>query len=238
MHPIDAEQLLAVLNPLAPAGQVRTATLRLRAADGAWTHGAAARPRRPPSAQTVDVALGEPGGSEQAVDAFERVFASSPIGMAVVSDGIVRRINRRMAELLGEDRTGARARALVGADDLEMVREQLARLVARELHAVTLKLDLRHADGTALPVEFSVSLLRDDAGEPRQYIVQVQDVAETEQLEEEIRHADEPRLADRPAQPRRAAAAAARAARRAGRAVDPRRRRARRAQRHLRHGRR
>ena len=42
-----------------------------------------------------------------------------------------------------------------------------------------------------MPVVFSVSLLRDDAGQPRQYILQVQDVAETEHLEQEVRRATE-----------------------------------------------
>jgi len=133
---------------------------------------------------------GAASGAEHAADAFERVFAMAPIGMAVVSDGVVRRVNQRMSELVGADCTGASLEALVSSDDLATVREQLARLVARELHAVTLKLDLRHADGSALPAVLSVSLLRDDAGQPLQYIVQVQDVAQTEQLEAEVRHAE------------------------------------------------
>ncbi len=188
VHPADVETLLSALNPLAPGGRIRTATLRVRAGDRAWTE-VRLRARVDRSARVVDVALGEPGGSEQAVDAFERVFSTSPIGMAVVADGVVRRVNGRMSELVGEDRTGVLLERLVGPDDLVMIREQLARLVARELHAVTLKLGLRHADGSVVPAVFSVSLLRDDAGEPRQYIVQVQDVAETVQLEKEVRHA-------------------------------------------------
>jgi diguanylate cyclase (GGDEF)-like protein/PAS domain S-box-containing protein len=189
VHVADVEHLLAALNPLAPGGRVRTSTLRLRSADKSWTE-VRLRARVDRRARTVDVALGEPGGSLQAVDAFERVFTMSPIGMAIVADGIVRRVNQRMSELVGADRTGALLEQLVGEDDLAVIREQLARLVARELHAVTLKLDLRHSDGHSLPAVFSVSLLRDDAGEPRQYIVQVQDVAETEQLAADVRHAE------------------------------------------------
>ncbi|MEA2124635.1 MAG: hypothetical protein QOI80_1417 [Solirubrobacteraceae bacterium] len=190
VHPVDVEALLSALNPLAPGGRVRTATLRLQSPDGSWTE-VRLRARVDRSARTVDVALGEPGGSQQAVDAFNRVFTMAPIGMAVVADGVVRRVNQRMTELVGEDRTGALLETLVRPDDLAMIREQLARLVARELHAVTLKLELRHAAGGTVPAVFSVSLLRDDAGEPRQYIVQVQDVAETEQLVAEVRHAED-----------------------------------------------
>jgi diguanylate cyclase (GGDEF)-like protein/PAS domain S-box-containing protein len=190
IHPLDGEAMLAALNPLAPGGRIRTASVRVRAADDSWTE-VRLRARVDRLTKTVDVALGEPGRSQQAIDAFERVFSMAPIGMAVVADGVVRRVNRRMTELVGEDRTGYELERLVSAGEVDMIREQLARLVARELHAVTLKLELRHVDGHTLPAIFSVSLLRDDAGEPRQYIVQVQDVAETEQLEAEVRHATE-----------------------------------------------
>jgi diguanylate cyclase (GGDEF)-like protein/PAS domain S-box-containing protein len=139
--------------------------------------------------QSVDVALGEPGGSEKAADAFDRVFSTSPIGMAVISDGIVRRVNHRMSDLMGEDRTGVHLDSMIGPEDLAMVREQLGRMVARELQAVTLSVNLRRADGHELPVSFAVAVLRDDAGEPRQYLVQVQDRSVTQQLEAEIRHA-------------------------------------------------
>jgi diguanylate cyclase (GGDEF)-like protein/PAS domain S-box-containing protein len=190
VHPLDVEPLLAALNPLAPGGRIRSASLRLRALDGSWTE-VRLRARVDRQASSVDVAIGVPGGSQQAAEAFERVFTMSPIGMAIVADGVVRRVNQRMSELLGDDRTGSMLEQLVSADDLTEIREQLARLVARELHAVTLKIELRRADGEPLPVVFSVSLLRDDAGEPRQYIVQVQDVAETEQLAAEVRHAED-----------------------------------------------
>jgi len=189
VHDADREQLLAALNPLSPDGEVRTATLRMRAADDAWTT-VRLRARVNRAAQIVDVALGEPGGSEHAVDAFERVFNMSPIGMAVVGDGVVRRVNHAMTELIGQDRTGAELESLVSDCDLATIREQLARLVAGELHAVQLRVGLRHADGAAMPVVFSVSLLRDDAGEVRHYIVQVENVAATEHLQEEVRHAE------------------------------------------------
>ena len=189
VHPLDHEQLLAALNPLAPEGLVRTSNVRLRSTEGSWAQ-VRLRARVDRGRSIVDVALGEPGGASQAASAFERVFSMAPIGMAVIADdGIVRRVNRRMIEMIGADRTGASLETLVSADDLATIREQLARLVARELHAVTLRVGLRNADGSSLPVVFSVALLRDDAGEPRQYIVQVQDVGATEQLQQEVERA-------------------------------------------------
>ena len=130
------------------------------------------------------------GGDGLGAPAFERVFATSPIGMAVIADGVVQRVNHAMTELLGDDRAGVPLETLVDAGDMATIREQLARLVARELHAVDLRVGLRHADGRALPVVFSVALLRDAAGQPRQYVVQVRDVADTEHLQEEVRHAE------------------------------------------------
>ncbi len=189
VHPSDLQSLLSALNPLAPGGgHVRVVSLRVKAMDTGWTR-VRLRARVDQAAQVVDIALGEPGGHQSTADAFDRVFAASPLGMAVVCDGVVRRVNGRMTEMLGEDRTGVPLERMIDAGDLALIREQLSRLVAGELHAVTVKLELRHADGGTVPAEFSVALLRDDADEPRQYIVQVQDVAETEQLEQEVRHA-------------------------------------------------
>ena len=188
VHVVDREGLFAALNPLAGDAAVRTATLRVRSAEGAWT-AVRLRARIDHDAGLVDVVLGEPGGSEHAPGAFERVFAMAPIGMAVIADGVVRRVNHAMIELAGADRTGAQLESLVSEDDLATIREQLARLVARELHAVTLRVGLRHADGRSVPVVLSVSLLRDDAGEARQYIVQMENVAMAEHLQREVRHA-------------------------------------------------
>lgn len=190
VHPSDRDALLVALNPLAPGERVRTANLRIQGPDGSWT-AVRLRARVDRRARTVDVALGEPGGSERNADAFERVFSMAPVGMAVVADGVVRRVNSRMSELVGEDRTGAPLETMVEPEHLATIREQLGRLTAGELHAVTVDLDLHHANGHAVPVVFAVSLLRDDAGEPRQYIVQVQEVAETQQLEADVRHAAE-----------------------------------------------
>ncbi|MEA2168950.1 MAG: hypothetical protein QOF76_2250 [Solirubrobacteraceae bacterium] len=188
VHPDDVELFITALNPFAPGGRIRTANLRLRTVDEAWTN-VRVRARVDQGAKAVDVALGEPGGSERAIDAFDRIFTSSPIGMAVIADGIVYRNNHRMIELIGADQTGSPLDSLIGPKDLEMVHEQLARLVAGELHAVTLSVELRHVDGSSVPATFAVSVLRDDAGEPRQYVVQVQDESATSVLEAEIRHA-------------------------------------------------
>lgn len=192
VHAADVEILLGALNPLAPGGRIRTATLRVRgAADVGWTE-VRLRARVDRSARTVDVALGQPGGAPQAADAFERVFAMAPIGMAIVSEeGVVRRVNGRMTELLGEDRTDMRLEQMVDTGHLPQIREQLARLAAGELNAVTVETQVLGVGGDPIAASCSVAILRDDAGEPRQYIVQVQSVAATRQLEEEVRHATE-----------------------------------------------
>ncbi len=130
------------------------------------------------------------GASGHSSDAFERVFSASPIGMAVVgADGVVHRANQPMSDLLGGDRAGQRFDTLVSEGDRAGAREQLDRLVARELHAVTLRLGLHHADGSDVPAVLSVSLLRDDAGDPREYIVQARDETDNEALTAEVRHA-------------------------------------------------
>ncbi len=120
---------------------------------------------------------------------FEAVFACSPVGLAIVAcDGIVVRANAQLRELWGGDPVGFHLDDLVHRPDLAMEREQLARLVAGELSAVTVELRARTAAGHVVPATFSVSLIRDEDGRPEEYVVQVVDVSEPARLREMVRH--------------------------------------------------
>ena len=120
---------------------------------------------------------------------FEAVFASAPVGMAIVAcDGEVLRANAQLRELWGGDPVGAHLDDLVHSDDLAMEREQLARLISGELNAVTVELRVRTAAGHVVPATFSVSLVRDDDERPKEYVVQVVDVSEPARLREMVRY--------------------------------------------------
>ena len=120
---------------------------------------------------------------------FEAVFASTPVGMAIVGcDGEVVRANAQLRDLWGGDPVGMHLEDLVHRPDLATEREQLARLVAGELTAVSVELRVRTAAGHVVPATFSVSLVRDDDGRPQEYVVQVADVSEPARLREMVRH--------------------------------------------------
>ena len=120
---------------------------------------------------------------------FEAVFASAPVGMAIVAcDGEVRRANAQLRELWGGDPVGIHLDDLVHREDLAMEREQLARLIGGELTAVSVELRVRTAAGHVVPATFSVSLVRDEAERPYEYVVQVADVSEPARLREMVRY--------------------------------------------------
>lgn len=120
---------------------------------------------------------------------FEAVFASAPVGMAIVAaDGEVTRANAQLRDLWGGDPIGLHLEDLVHRPDLAMEREQLARLIAGELTAVTVELRVRTAAGHVVPATFAVSLVRDEDGRPQEYVVQVTDVSEPARLREMVRY--------------------------------------------------
>ena len=194
IHPDDHRQLLATLNPLERVEGIRTFEARMKSVRGDWRalHWRAEVDRDGDAIHATARPPSDPGVRERQIGVFDLAFAAAPIGMAVVGvDGIVRRVNRRLCELLGHNEGEVIGTALdshVHADDLAAQREQLARLVAGELAAVSLDLRVRHADGHEVPSAFAVSLVRDDGGTPREYVVQIQDTSERHALQERVRY--------------------------------------------------
>ena len=194
VHPDDRGILLATLNPLERVEGIRTFDARIQSARGDWRalHWRAEIDRAAEAIHVTARPPSEPGERQHQLGAFDLAFAAAPIGMAVVGvDGAVRRVNHRLCELLGHTErevVGTQLDSHVHAEDLASQREQIARLVARELAAVSLELRVRHADGHEVPSVFAVSLVRDDAGTPLEYVVQIQDTSERQALRERVRY--------------------------------------------------
>lgn len=116
----------------------------------------------------------------------------SPVGMIVVStEGLMLAVNDASCEMLGYDRSelvGARWQSITHpedlADGLDLARATLA---GERTSYRTTKRYLRK-DGTALWADLSVALLRDDEGNPQQFISQIVDM--TEQREAALRIAE------------------------------------------------
>ena len=80
---------------------------------------------------------------------------------------------------------------------LELVRTALAKVLAAEgkgrndlSEAVVLELELIRKDGSIVPVEMKVNLLRDDDGRPTGFLGVTRDITERKRLEEQLRLAD------------------------------------------------
>jgi diguanylate cyclase (GGDEF)-like protein/PAS domain S-box-containing protein len=192
-HPDDVEDMLAAMNPLASGAGVRTFEARLRAADG-WRmlRWRAEVDARAGAVYAAARAPGVPGERERAATALELALSASPIGMAIVTaSGVIERVNATLCELLGEvesDVAGRRLDELIHPAHVAAQQEQVSRLLAGELAAVTMEVRMLGAGDRELDVTLAVSLVRDDAGEPTQYIVQVRDTSERHRLQQQVRY--------------------------------------------------
>jgi diguanylate cyclase (GGDEF)-like protein/PAS domain S-box-containing protein len=120
---------------------------------------------------------------------FDAVFASTPVGMAIVAcDGEILSTNGPLRDLWGADPVGMHLDDLVCSEDLATEHEQLARLIGGDLSAITLDLHLRTAPGHSVPATLSICLVRDERGRPSEYVVQVVDVSEPSRLREMVRY--------------------------------------------------
>jgi diguanylate cyclase (GGDEF)-like protein/PAS domain S-box-containing protein len=112
----------------------------------------------------------------------------APIGMAVVETaGVITEANPAMAVLLlcaVEDLVGSTAGDWVFPDDLAGSQERFARLQAGESTVETAEVRVQRRDGELAWTHASTSTLRDPAGTPSSFILQLHDTTERHVAEE------------------------------------------------------
>jgi diguanylate cyclase (GGDEF)-like protein/PAS domain S-box-containing protein len=138
---------------------------------------------------TMDRAL------EEAEERFANAFEEAPIGMALVGvDGAFLRVNRALSELVGyesDELLDLTFQNITHPDDLEadlqLVREVL------EGKRRTYRMEKRYirSDGAECWVLLSVSLVRDDAGEPLYFVSQIEDITERRRAEDALLEAED-----------------------------------------------
>ena len=117
---------------------------------------------------------------------FAGAFEYAPIGVALVSPvGRWLKVNRALCELVGYSETELLTRTYQDitypedlADDLENTR----RLVAGEIPSYQMEKRYLHQCGHLVTVLLDVSLVRDDHGQPRYFISQIQDITERKRM--------------------------------------------------------
>jgi diguanylate cyclase (GGDEF)-like protein/PAS domain S-box-containing protein len=132
--------------------------------------------------------------ARESEERFKGAFEGAPIGMVLFalkagSPGAVLQVNRAMCEITGRSRDHLRATAfrdVVHPDDVGAGREARERHAPGEQEHTHFDLRYVHADGRIVWVSVSVSLLRDETGEPSYAIAQVQDVTERKRTAEEL----------------------------------------------------
>jgi PAS domain S-box-containing protein len=117
----------------------------------------------------------------EAQNRFQLAFDNAPIGIALV--GLDRRwlhVNATFCAVLGrsaEQFAGLHVRDTIHPDDVDIVRERVDQLLAGALNAYSAERRYLHADGHVVWINQSESLVRDSAGRPSYFIVELEDIS-------------------------------------------------------------
>jgi diguanylate cyclase (GGDEF)-like protein/PAS domain S-box-containing protein len=127
-----------------------------------------------------------------AEERFRLAFEHAPIGIALVApDGRFLRVNRPLCEMLGYDEPALLAATfqdITHPDDLDADLGHVQAMLDGEIRTYEMEKRYFRADGSVIWVLLSVSLVRDDAGRPRYFISQIQDIDERKQAHGELEH--------------------------------------------------
>lgn len=124
-----------------------------------------------------------PTGAEFSESQFSVAMEHSPIGTAFVSlEGSWLWANAELRQLLGYSQAELSSltfQDVTHPEDLQSDLRLVARLLASELRSYSLEKRYIRKDGSAVPVQLTVALVRDDVtAEPLYFISQVQDITE------------------------------------------------------------
>ena len=123
---------------------------------------------------------------------FRLTFEEAPIGIALLSPaGDWLWANRAMGEILGYDPdalTSTTFQELTHPDDLDADLALVRQLLAGEIERYQLEKRYLRSDGRIVWAHLSVALVREDGGEPRHLISQVQDITTLHEARELLLH--------------------------------------------------
>lgn len=117
-------------------------------------------------------------------------FDGAAIGMALVApDGRCIRVNRALCALTGYSEhqlLGASFGSISHPEDVERVDELIVRTLAGEISSYQVEKRYVRASGELVWVHLSVSLVRDESGEPLYFVSQVQEIGQRKRYEAEL----------------------------------------------------
>jgi PAS domain S-box-containing protein len=122
-------------------------------------------------------------------DRFRATFEQAAVGIAHVAiDGHFLRLNQKFCEITGYSHDQMLERTfqdITHPDDLETDLDHLIRLLAGETETYTIEKRYLRMDGEIVWVNLTVSLLRQESGEPDYFISVVEDISERKELQQE-----------------------------------------------------
>ncbi|MDP9487357.1 MAG: PAS domain S-box protein, partial [Actinomycetota bacterium] len=122
---------------------------------------------------------------------FRATFEQAAVGVAhVAPDGRWLRVNDRLCRIVGyghEELAGMTFEDIIHPDDLKKDLGQVSRLLAGEIATYSMEKRYLRKDGSAVSVDLTVSLVRDESGEPGYFIGVIEDITERRRAEEALR---------------------------------------------------
>ncbi|KTD45956.1 regulatory protein (GGDEF, PAS, PAC domains) [Legionella rubrilucens] len=129
---------------------------------------------------------------------FRNTIENAPIGMALVSpEGYCIHANRTLQDTLGYSDKELKNKNLLDItyqDDLGMTKESMVKIMNGDMRISHLEKRFVRKDGSVIWAMVSLSLIRDEKGEPLNFILQMKDVSDRIQNEEKMRQLNEKTL--------------------------------------------
>jgi diguanylate cyclase (GGDEF)-like protein/PAS domain S-box-containing protein len=122
---------------------------------------------------------------------FEIAFRYAPNGVAIIDlDGRFVRVNPKICEITGyaeNELEGHNLSEITHPDDLDADLDYVEQLLAGEITSYEMEKRYFTKQGHLIWILLSGSLVRDDAGAPEHFIVQVQDISQRKRMEASLR---------------------------------------------------
>ncbi|MEO1622742.1 MAG: PAS domain S-box protein, partial [Cyanobacteria bacterium J06632_3] len=149
--------------------------------------------------QELEAKAAKRTAEEQALEKSQKIFRSAfhdiPIGMALVSlEGYFLEVNEAVIDIVGysrEELASIDFQSITHPDDLQSDLTLVSDLLAGNLRCYSLKKRYFHRSGHIVPVELSVSLLRDDENKPLLFIAHINDISERNRINASLKAASE-----------------------------------------------
>ncbi|MGA2248209.1 MAG: PAS domain S-box protein [Verrucomicrobiota bacterium] len=126
---------------------------------------------------------------------FRALFEQAAVGMAQVGlDGRWLRVNQRICDIVGYTREELMARTfqeITHPDDLESDLALVRQVLAGEIQTYTLEKRYFRKDRSLVPVNLTVSLVRDPIGKPKHFVAVVEDINPRRQAEKALQASEE-----------------------------------------------